>query len=151
MQKASRFAMKDGKLEYLGEVKRPASFSPDPTVDHIMSNLPDTDQQQRVETAGMVTLRIPSDPSDEQGHRPLDINLNGENYSLPRDVTAKVPVEIAEIILNAQRSVSVVPATRGEKVVCQVDPESGQYLPGKGMVEQENRRFNVIVEDVEGG
>jgi len=49
MQKASRFVMEDGKLKYLGEVKRPASFSPDPTVDHVMSNLPDTDQQQRVE------------------------------------------------------------------------------------------------------
>jgi len=47
MQKASRFVMEDGKLKYLGEVKRPASFSPDPTVDHVMSNLPDTDQQQR--------------------------------------------------------------------------------------------------------
>lgn len=150
MQKANRFVMKDGKLEFVGEVKRPSKFTADPTVDHIMSNLPDCEQQQSVETAGLVTLRVPSDPNDPQGNRPLDINLNGHNYLLPRDVTATVPKEIADIILNAQASVSTVPAARGEKIVCQVDPQTGQYVDGKGMIAQENRRFNVIIEDVEG-
>lgn len=143
--------MKDGKLEFVGEVKRPSKFKADPTVDHIMSNLPDCEQQQSVETAGLVTLRVPSDPNDPQGNRPLDINLNGHNYSLPRDVTATVPKEIADIILNAQASVSTVPTTRGEKIVCQVDPETGQYIDGHGPQQVENRRFNVIVEDIEGG
>lgn len=148
-QKAKRFVMNDGKLDFVGEVKRPPKFAVDPTVDHIMSNLPGSEGQQEVETGGMVTLRIPSDPNDPQGNRPLDINLNGQNYSLPRDVTAKVPKEIADIVLNAQSSISVVPAARGEKVICQVDPQTGQYLPGQGPTQIENRRFNVVVEDTE--
>ncbi len=149
MPVAKRFAMKEGQLTFLGEVKRTSKFKANPTVDHIMSNLPDCETQQRVETAGMVTLRVPSNPNDLNGSRPLDINLNGQNYSLPRDVTATVPKEIADIILNAQSSVSTVPAARGEKVICQVDPETMNYLPGKGPSQVENRRFNVIVEDVE--
>lgn len=142
--------MKDGQLSFLGEVKRPSKFKPNPTVDHIMSNMADCEEQKSVETQGMVTLRIPSNPNDPNGTRPLDINLNGQNYSLPRDVTATVPKEIAEIIVNAQSSVSTVPAARGEKVICQVDPQTGSYLPGKGPTQIENRRFNVIIEDQEG-
>ena len=141
--------MTDGQLSFLEEVKRPAKFKPNPTVDHIMSNMADSEDQKSVETAGMVTLRVPSNPNDPNGTRPLDINLNGQAYSLQRDVTATVPKEIAEIILNAQSSVSTVPTTRGEKVICQVDPQTGTYIPGKGPVQVENRRFNVIVEDVE--
>lgn len=141
--------MKDGSLGYIGEVKLPPKFAVDPTVDHIMSNLPDSEGQERVETSGMVTLRVPSDPNDPQGNRPLDINLNGQNYSLARDVSAKVPKEIADIIMNAQSSTSILPAARGEKVVCQVDPQTGQYVDGHGPAQIENRRFNVIVEEEE--
>ena len=144
--KAKRYVMKDGSLGCIGEVKRPSPGAIDPTVDRIMSNLPDSEGQQEVETGGMVTLRVPSDPNDDQGNRPLDINLNGKNYSLPRDVTARVPKEIAQIIINAQSSISTVPAARGEKVVCQEDPQTGQYVQGHGPAQIENRRFNVIVE-----
>ena len=146
---AKRFEMKSGQLNFLGEIKRPSKFKPNPTVDHIMSNLADCEDQKSVETVGMVTLRVPSNPNDPNGTRPLDINLNGQNYSLPRDVTATVPKEIAEIIVNAQASVSAMPTTRGEKIVCQVDPGSGHYLPGKEPTQIENRRFNVIIEDQE--
>ena len=139
--------MKDGQLTFFGEVKRPAKFRPDPLVDHIVSNLEDSEEQKSIETSGMVTLRVPSDSNAPNGMRPLDINLNGKNYSLPRDVTATVPKEIADIVINAQASKSIVPAARGERVICQVDPQTSNYLPGKGMVSVENRRFNVIVED----
>lgn len=149
MALAKKYSMKDGQLTFLGEVKRASKFKANPMVDHIMSNLPDCETQKRVETAGMVTLRVPSNPHDPQGNRPLDINLNGQNYRLPRDVNATVPKEIAEIILNAQSSTSILPITKGEKIVCQVDPETGTYMPGKGPTQVENRRFNVIVEDVE--
>jgi len=147
MALAKRFKMKDGQLSFFGEVKRPSKFKPDPTVDHIMSSLDDKEQQQSVETTGMVTLRVPSDPNDPNGNRPLDINLNGTNYSLPRDVQATIPKEIADIVLNAQASISTVPLARGERVVCQVDTDGSTYLPGKGPAQIENRRFNVIVED----
>jgi len=147
---AKRFIMKDGQLTFFGEVKRPSKFRPAPLVDHIMSNIDDHEEQKSVETSGLVTLRVPSDPNAPNGTRPLDINLNGKNYSLPRDASATVPKEIADIVLNAQSSVSVVPIARGEKVVCQVDPATGTYMNGKGMTKVENRRFNVIVEDVEG-
>lgn len=154
---AQRYTVKDGEIKFMGRVKRANKFKANPTVDHIMENLAcdpsdksdHPQQQKKVETSGMVTLRIPSDPNSPNGMRPLDINLNGQNYSLPRDVPATVPKEIADIVLNAQSSISSVPAAQGEKVVCQVDPESMAYLPGKGLSQQENRRFNVIVEDME--
>lgn len=146
--------MKDGQLNFLGKVKRPNKFKANPMVDHIMENMAASDdqhpqEQRKVETAGMVTLRVPSDPHDPQGNRPLDINLNGQNFRLQRDVTATVPKEIADIVLNSQKSVSDQPAAVGEKVVCQVDPSTGTYVPGKAPKPVETRRFNVIVEDVE--
>lgn len=146
MPVAKRYQIKGGQLDFIGKVKRPPKFKPDPTVDHIMSNVEDQETQKKVETSGLVTLRVPSNPNDPQGTRPLDINLNGQSYSLPRDVSATVPREIAEIILNAQASTSTVPIAKGEKVVCEVD-SSGAYVAGKGPREIENRRFNVIVED----
>lgn len=149
MAVADRYIVENGRVSFKKKVKVKPPFvaKPDPTIDHIMSNVGDCEQQESVETAGMVTLRIPSDPLAPNGLRPLDINLNGQNYSLPRDVSAKVPREVADIVLNAQSSTSIVPSTRGGKIVCQVDPDTGDYLEGKGPVEQENRRFNVIVEE----
>ena len=107
MAKAMRYAMKDGQLDFIGEVKLPSKFKANPTVDHIMSNVHDHGQQKKVETRGMVTLRVPSNPVEPNGMRPLDINLNGKNYSLQRDVTATVPKEIADIVINAQSSTYV--------------------------------------------
>jgi len=143
--------MKNGKLEFKGKVKRPSKFKAAPLVDHVMSNMADSEEQRSVETTGMVTLRVPSDPNAPNGMRPLDINLNGKSYSLPRDVNATVPKEIADIVLNAQSTMSSAPLARGERVVCQVDQETGKYVSGKGPSQVENRRFNVIVEDQEGG
>ena len=154
---AQRYTVKDGELKFMGKVKRANKFKANPTVDHIMSNLAvdprdkkenaRPQRQKKVETTGMVTLRIPSDPYAPNGMRPLDINLNGQNYSLPRDVSATVPKEIADIVLNAQSSTSTAPLARGEKVVCQMDPGTGKYVPGREPSQVENRRFNVIVED----
>ena len=141
--------MKDGQLEFFGEVKKPSKFKTNPVVDHVMSNVHDHEQQKSVETRGMVTLRIPSNPNEPNGMRSLDLNLNGKNYSLQRDVTATIPKELADIVINAQSSISTVPSTRGERVVCQVDPISGTYVNGKGPQKDENRRFSVIVENME--
>ena len=146
---ADRYTMKEGQIHFMGKVKRANKSKPNPTVDHIMSNLHDVEEQKSVETTGMVTLRVPSNPNDPQGNRPLDINLNGQNYSLQRDVSATVPKEIADIVLNAQSSTSTAPLARGERVVCQMDPGTGKYVPGKEPSQVENRRFNVIVEDQE--
>jgi len=144
---ADRYKVKDGEVTFMGKVKRAMGIKPNPTVDHILSNIAGEDEQKSVETSGMVTLRVPSDPQAPNGTRPIDINLNGKSYSLARDVTATVPKEIADIVINSQSSTSVVPAARGEKVVCQMDPETGDYVQGKGMITQENRRYSVIVED----
>jgi len=151
MATVQRYEMIQGRLIFKGTIKRPSKERPDPLIDHVMSNLHDSEEQKSVETTGLVTLRVPSDPNEPNGMRPLDINLNGHQYSLPRDVTATVPQEIAEVVLNAQAGKStIVPAARGEKVICQIDPASGTYLPGKEPGEIENRRFNVVVEDMEG-
>lgn len=146
---ASKYELVDGKIQFIGHVKRP-SARPNPIIDHIMSGVgdSDTDQPHEVETSGFVTLRIPSDGTPE-GNRPVDIGLNGRNYRLQRDVAATVPKEIAEILQNAEKSVSVVPMAKGERVVCQVDPESGTYLPGRGPETIENRRFNLEIEETD--
>ena len=145
---ASRYELVEGKIKFTGIV-RTAGTRPNPTIDHIMSGLGDTDSDQlsEVETSGFVTLRIPSDDTPE-GQRPLDIGLNGVNYKLLRDIPATVPVEIAEILQNAEKSVSVVPMAKGERVVCQVDPDTGTYLPGKGPQIIENRRFKLEIEEI---
>ena len=145
---ASRYEMVNGKMKFQGLIRRPIN-RPNPTIDHIMSGLgdTDTDQSTEIETSGFVTLRIPSDGTPE-GQRPIDIGLNGRNYRLERDVPATVPKEIAEILVNAEKSVSVVPIAKGERVVCQVDPDSGTYLSGHGPQEVENRRFNLEIEEV---
>lgn len=148
--------MEDGQLSFFGEVKRPSKFRADPTVDHIMSNIAndpteDSPQQQKSEEAsGMVTLRVLSNPADPQSMRPVEINLNGEHYTLPRDVPATVPKEIYEVIKNSESSQTVLPTAMGEKITCQFDHETGQYIKGKEPKVVENRRFNVIVEDMEG-
>lgn len=146
---ASRYELVEGKIKFIGTVRK-AGARPNPTIDHIMSGLgsADSDQQAEVETSGFVTLNIPSDGTPE-GSRPIDIGLNGRNYKLPRDTPATVPVEIAQILQNAEKSVSVVPMTKGERVVCQVDPESGTYLPGRGPQTIENRRFNLEIGEVD--
>lgn len=143
---AQRFKIVDGKPKFIGTVKT-RKKRPDPVIDHIMANVGD-EQQKQVETSGFVTLRIPSG-EDAESQRPIDIGLNGQNYKLYRDVPATVPVEIAEILQNAEKSVSIVPMAKGERVVCQVDPESGTYLPGKGPQPVENRRFNLNIEEIE--
>lgn len=144
---ASRYELVEGKIKFIGTMKT-AGARPNPTIDHIMSGLGDSDSDQpsEVETSGFVTLRIPSDDTPE-GQRPIDIGLNGVNYKLPRDTPATVPVEIAEILQNAEKSVSIVPMAKGERVVCQVDPDSGTYLPGKGPQTVENRRFKLEIEE----
>ena len=145
---ASRYEMIDGKICFTGIVKRPSKLRPAPVVDHIMEGWgdSDSDQSRSVETSGFVTLRIPSDGTPE-GSRPIDIGLNGQNYRLQRDIPATVPKEVAEILVNAEKSVSIVPMAKGEKIVCQVDPATGAYLPGKGPQEVENRRFNLEIEE----
>lgn len=149
MSIASKYEVIDGRVQFTGIVKRRSS-RPNPMIDHLISGLggADSDQQSEVETSGFVTLRIPSDGTPE-GSRPIDIGLNGRNYKLERDMPATVPREIAEILQNAEKSVSVVPMAKGERVVCQVDPESGTYFPGKGPQAIENRRFNLEIEEVD--
>lgn len=149
MSIASRYEMVEGKIRFIGTVKKTGN-RPNPTIDHIMSGLgnADSDQQSEIETSGFVTLRIPSDGTPE-GSRPVDIGLNGRNYKLSRDTPATVPREIAEILQHAEKSVSIVPVAKGERVVCQVDPESGTYLPGKGPQSVENRRFNLNIEEID--
>ena len=85
--------MKDGQLDFVGEVKTKPKFKASPVVDRIMSNVHDEEMQRPTEARGMVTLRVPSNPNEPNGMRSLDINLNGKNYSLARDVTATVPKE----------------------------------------------------------
>lgn len=147
---ASRYEMIDGKITFTGMVKQKPKFRPDPTIDHIMSGLgeSDSDTMKSVETSGFVTLRIPSDGSPE-GSRPVDIGLNGQNYRLQRDVPATVPVEIAEILINAEKSHTIMPLAKGERIVCQVDPNSGTYFPDKAPQTIENRRFNLNIEEIE--
>lgn len=146
---ASRYELVEGKIRFIGTIKT-AGNRPNPTIDHLISGLGDTDsdQPQEVETTGFVTLNIPSDGTPE-GSRPIDIGLNGRNYKLPRDTPATVPREIAEILKNAEKSVSIVPMAKGERIVCQVDPESGTYLPDKGPQAVENRRFNLNIEEID--
>lgn len=146
---ASKYEVIDGKVQFTGIVKR-RSNRPNPVIDHIMSGLgdADTDQSKEMETSGFVTLRIPSgaDPEDQ---RPVDIGLNGQNYRLYRDTPATVPKEIAEILINAEKSVSIMPQAQGERIVCQVDPDTGTYLPGREPKAVENRRFNLEIEEVD--
>ena len=145
---ASRYELVDGKIQFQGTIRRSIS-RPNPMIDHVMSGLgdSDTDQSTEVETSGFVTLRVPSDGTPD-GQRPIDIGLNGRNYRLERDIPATVPKEIAEILVNAEKSVSVVPIAKGERITCQVDPDSGTYLSGHGPQEVENRRFNLEIEEV---
>ena len=145
---ASRYELVDGKIRFQGTIKRPIN-RPNPMIDHVISGLgdSDTDQSIEVETSGLVTLRVPSDGTPD-GQRPIDIGLNGRNYRLERDIPATVPKEIAEILVNAEKSVSVVPIAKGERITCQVDPDSGNYISGHGPQEVENRRFNLEIEEV---
>lgn len=146
---ASRYEMVDGKIKFTGVTKIP-SKRPEPLIDHILSGFGDSDtnQDMEMETKGFVTLNIPSGEEPES-KRPIDIGLNGRNYRLHRDTPATVPVEIAEILKNAEKSVSIVPMAKGERVVCQVDPDTGTYLPGKEPQAVENRRFNLDIEEIE--
>jgi len=146
---ASKYELIDGKIKFTGMIKRPNKFRPDPTVDRIMSSMGDSNESgegRETETSGFVTIRIPSDDSPD-GKRPVDIGLNGQNYRLYRDQLATVPKEIAEILANAEKSVSIMPAAKGEKVVCQVDPNTGTYFKDKGPTEIVNRRFNLEIEE----
>lgn len=146
---ASKYEMIDGKIQFTGLVKRPSKH-PNPTVDHIIEGLGDrdSDEMRESETTGFVTLRIPSG-DDPESKRPIDIGLNGQNYRLYRDTPATVPKEIAEILIHAEKSVSIMPIAQGEKIVCQIDPNTGTYLPKKGPTEIINRRFNLEIEEVE--
>lgn len=60
-----------------------------------------------------------------------------------------MPKEIAEILINAEKSVSIMPQAQGERIVCQVDPDTGTYLPGREPKAVENRRFNLEIEEVD--
>jgi len=146
---ASKYEVIDGKVQFMGIVKR-RSNRPNPVIDHIVSGLggSDSDQTKEIETSGFVTLRIPSG-EDPESKRPVDIGLNGHNYRLYRDTSATVPKEIAEILINAEKSVSIMPQAQGERIVCQVNPDTGTYIPGKEPTVVENRRFNLEIEGVE--
>ena len=145
---ASKFVIKNGIVTFVGMVKRKLSNTPDPVQDRVLSNSPDIEDQKEIDTEGFVTLRIPSDPSDPRGGEPIDINLNGRNYVLPRDKVATIPKEIAEILLNAESSKSIAPLCKNERIVCQVDPGTGTYIEGSKPQEVETRRFKVEIEEV---
>ena len=119
------------------------SIRPDPTVDHIMVSLGgDTEATRKEETSGMVTLMVRSDDSP-LGHQPIDLNLNGVNYQLPRDTLATIPKELADILLNAANIKTRAPATdhRGRLLVHSSD--RGNSFDGFQEIDQSRWRVDI--------
>lgn len=131
-------------------------IKPDPTVDRIMECIPYLDPTENidleklekmnvtkeVETKGLVTLHIRSDDSP-LGNRPIEINLNGINYLLPRDRVATVPWEVAEILKNSASAHSVAPLAE-DGVVRAVSDGSGHIV--SGMKKVNVARFDIDIE-----
>ncbi|MFQ5715026.1 MAG: hypothetical protein ACE5GU_13445 [Candidatus Scalinduaceae bacterium] len=109
----------------------------DPKVDKILENQGgDIEEQKLVETKELVTVRIPSDNSP-RGNMPIDINLNGRNYRIYRDMTCKIPKEIAEILKRSSKYIT----ENSDLRKTQLD-ESGFYVSGR--VKKKESRFNLI-------
>ena len=112
---------------------------PDPVVDHILEKEYDKETDKKVETSGLVTLMVPINHDDPNGDRPIYLNHNGHNYVLPRGKLATIPKELAQILVNASRTTSMVPKLGKTR-----HDTTGRMI---GELEEEvHERFTVIIE-----
>lgn len=140
--KAKRYIHDGQSVVYAGQVKRVRHV--DPTVDTILELVGSEGEAKETSTEGLVTLRVHSDPNSPQGNRPIEMNLNGQNYTIARDTPTTVPVEIADLLVHSATRTTMAPIDGKTQT-----GQDGQYLTP--LEERDVSQFKVTIDEVVDG